>query len=362
MFNNNQLILSNEEIHNTVLSILQSFSMLDNKLERHEQRERSLGEIIKKSLMTLQNGQRIFVPMKGTFSRLEERVSQIETLLLSQEERNTDQQTKLAEALDSILKWMVANGKKSTPMVESKKENSSEENKDDLEKKIEELNRNIKSLTKEVSELKALKGVDTENTNKIVELVSSNKNSTEMNIAKMEQKLTQFYVTNPSVSARTEKWEKDISSALADIQTNLGKSTPGESGSSIEMINNATLNAIERMRTEVMEASDKSFAKTASRIREAHEMIGKLVTDVSDNLITNRVLLNNGLEVATEERTALKKDVESLKELEKMMLKTADNVLDTKRRVEFGIHQIVLEVSEAVKDSSKELNSSLAKR
>lgn len=73
----------NQEIRDAILSLVHSYNLLDNKLERHEQRERSLGEQVKKGLITLQKNQRIFDPLKGTITRLEERVSSIETALLS---------------------------------------------------------------------------------------------------------------------------------------------------------------------------------------------------------------------------------------------------------------------------------------
>lgn len=44
---------------------------------------------------------------------------------------------------------------------------------------------------------------------------------------------------------------------------------------------------------------------------------------------------------------------------QKIILDTSNNVLETKRRFEYGIHQIVLEVSEALKLKSSELNTTI---
>lgn len=88
------------------MSLVHSYSLLDNKLERHEQRERSLGEVIKRSMASLQKGQKAFEPVRATFDRLDERVSQIESLLINKESEVAKQQTKLANTLELILKFM----------------------------------------------------------------------------------------------------------------------------------------------------------------------------------------------------------------------------------------------------------------
>lgn len=48
--------------------------------------------------------------------------------------------------------------------------------------------------------------------------------------------------------------------------------------------------------------------------------------------------------------------------VERVMLQTADNILDTKKRVEFGVHQIVMDVGNLVKLQSRELNSTVNRR
>lgn len=73
---------SNTEIRDAILSLVHSYTLLDNKLERHEQRERALGELVKKGLLTLQKNQRIFDPLKGLIQRLDDRVAQIETKMM----------------------------------------------------------------------------------------------------------------------------------------------------------------------------------------------------------------------------------------------------------------------------------------
>lgn len=68
----------NQEIRDALLSLVHSYSLLDNKLERHEQRERALGELVKKGLMTLQKNQRILEPIKAAYERLEKKADDIE--------------------------------------------------------------------------------------------------------------------------------------------------------------------------------------------------------------------------------------------------------------------------------------------
>lgn len=77
------LFFSIQDVRESVLTVQHAIAVLDSKHERHETRERALGEMVKKGLMTLQKNQKIFEPMKGTFDRLDKRVSEIETMMLA---------------------------------------------------------------------------------------------------------------------------------------------------------------------------------------------------------------------------------------------------------------------------------------
>lgn len=363
------------------MSLINSYSVLDNKLERHEQRERALGEIIKKSLVTLQRGQRLLEPLKGSFDRLEERVSQIETLFLQRDETNEKQQKKLAEALGSILEFMIAHTDKNKSQVDS----SSDED-DEVTKKIDELSDNIKLLRKEIAEIKSMKKSDDEVTKKIIEqtekLVNTNLNSANDYISKIDKKLSSFYVTNgnPSSGAATtttvdtqriDEWENKVEDVLIEIKSTLNSPKAMQSQETLQFdkkffegIKNETLAAIENMKTQILESSDKNFAKTSVRIKENNEVLTNLINELSKKSIDipkiSESISNGGL--SNNDSEIIKANHEIIKKLDKVLLETSNNVLDTRRRVEFGIHQIVLEVSDNVKENFKDVQKSLIKR
>lgn len=58
----------------------------------------------------------------------------------------------------------------------------------------------------------------------------------------------------------------------------------------------------------------------------------------------------------------IRNEIANVSNLEKVLIQTGDNVLDVKRRVEYGVHQILLEVNDLIKESTTGLSGSLGKR
>merc|ERR1712055_638538 len=56
----------------------------------------------------------------------------------------------------------------------------------------------------------------------------------------------------------------------------------------------------------------------------------------------------------------LEEEIKGLANVEKVLLDTADSVMDTKRKIEFGVQQIIFKVSELIELSGGEMDDSLA--
>lgn len=65
-----------------MLSMVHMVRSAEDKLERHEFRERALGEHVKKALAALEKRHNRLEPIKGTLTRLDERINSIETILI----------------------------------------------------------------------------------------------------------------------------------------------------------------------------------------------------------------------------------------------------------------------------------------
>ncbi|CAO1314159.1 unnamed protein product, partial [Diamesa serratosioi] len=363
--------VTNQEIRDAILSLVHSYSLLDNKLERHEQRERALGELVKKGLMTLQKNQRILEPIKAAYDRLEKKAGEIEAKITTSDGISADQNKKLSTLLEKILENLTNPG--ASAAIQSRTSDSSTEDDDEaLPKKVDDLIDIVEKLRKEIAELRAEQtSIETTNKNLVSHtesLVKLGMAQTEEVIGKLDEKMSQFYITNTQ-DVKSSDFEVKITKTLNDIEGSVNKmlnegSSVSTSGSTsgfspadrnfITGLKNETLEALEDMRLEVLTASDKSFAKTATRIKESNDAISEVSKMLAESITNADTFYTDSQKSLTDVKT----DVEGLNKLEKILLDTSNNALETKRRFEYGIHQIILEVSDVVKT----VNGTLQKR
>lgn len=307
-----------------LLSLVHSYSQLENKLDRHEQRERALGEIIKRGLQVLQKGQKILDPIQGSYTRLEERVGQIETLLLKLEEK-FDEQSTTNKAIETIEKWVTTQSK-----------TSNAEKLTELSKQVEDLSVSVKELRNQFEELREKHDNDSRNTtNSLLSIGTKLSNKLEENgnfIAKIQENLSKIDDAN-SIGSRSCS-DNENGTLDRDFLISL---------------NNQTLNAISSMQHEVLTASDNDYTKTSTKLMET-------VTTLNESINELLKSIGNGDNRLDETKQ------NEIHKLEQMLAQMGDNVLSIKRGMEFNVHAITLEVGEAIKLNSKELESAIGEK
>lgn len=87
-----------------MIHVVQMVRQTEDKLERHEFRERQLGEQLKKSLVILDKRLKTMEPLKGTVMRLDERIAAVETILIEKNEREKPQLQKTFDTVEDIQK------------------------------------------------------------------------------------------------------------------------------------------------------------------------------------------------------------------------------------------------------------------
>lgn len=339
----------NEQLRDGLLSLAHSSSELENKLERHEQRERALGEIIKRGLTTLQKGQKIFEPMRGTFARLDERIGQIETILLEKDEKFNEQQSKMNKMIDLVEKFIASQEKPS----------SDSDRLVELSNQVEDLSVNVKELRKDMSTVSSKQNeIPTIFQESLTNLGSKLGKKLDENVdtmAKMEEK--------KALAASNASWQEQISQDLQHIKMNLGagascNAATADSADNINKdflsaLNNQTLDAIADMRHAIVTTSDQNQLKTIAKLSETSTALEASARNSG----------NGGIDSSCADvRTAIddvKRNIRELNKLEQMMALVGDNVLSIRRGQEFSALKITSEVSDAIKLNAIEMNETI---
>lgn len=112
----------------------------------------------------------------------------------------------------------------------------------------------------------------------------------------------------------------------------------------IQEMLNGTVEKIDEINEGLIGNGDQGVAKILMHL---DEKIAILVTGQEDLMKTTTEVqsmaegFNDGVSQSYDQ---LLKEVKGLAKVEQVMIQTADNVMDTKRRIEYGVHQILLEV------------------
>ncbi|XP_044253589.1 interaptin [Tribolium madens] len=356
--------VTNDDIRDAILQVVNVVRATEDKLERHEYRERVLGEQLKKGLISIDKRIKLLEPFKGTINRLDQRLAAVETILMK-DERERIQLQKTFDTVEDIqknlpiiveklksdiidkLSNLQANTPKSDPLTALTKADL-DKLQSDLGGKIDEVTETIKSMEKDLNKMKEenknmrdLNNKSSEN----LEKVKRQLNSSEQLLEKYESKLAEYNNRIPAVPSNfKDQSNSDFLQAL-DVQKSsmeaiLSKLEHVPQLADLESLQNATLKEGQTLRDDI-----------ASRHRDVTKSIDAITGNI-DNL--SRKFASSSQNIRSE--------IENLGKVEQVMVQTADSVLDTKRRVEYGVHQIIAEMQQLIKASSKDVNDAISER
>lgn len=149
---------------------------------------------------------------------------------------------------------------------------------------------------------------------------------------------------------------------MSDVKTINGRLDDIPRRNEVEKYHNESLRMVNNLQSEVVQQNTKTIGVlredkqqlTSDRNNKHYEII-KLINELNSIVLTLTDKLGDNF-------SRLQKDVDALSELDQVMVQTADGVMDTKRRVEYGVQQILLEIKELLKTNTKQLNDSINER
>lgn len=154
----------------------------------------------------------------------------------------------------------------------------------------------------------------------------------------------------------------NIEQILSDVKTVADKIKSLPEKNDLENKHNETLDLLQEVRQEAeqqkqqsLEAIDSKLKGLGSDAQQKQQELSNAIANVAK--LTQTLTANIG-----DSYKQLKEEIESLNKVEELMVQTADSVLDTRRRVEYGTHQVLLEVGNLIKNYGQETNAVINER
>ncbi|XP_053611090.1 uncharacterized protein LOC128675603 [Plodia interpunctella] len=381
--------VTHEDIRDAMLSLVHMFRTSEDKLERHEYREKGLGDQLKRMLSGLDKKHRALEPLKGMISRLDERLSNVETILLQKEEREKTTQQKTNDALDAIQKSLQTLTTTVSKGLRPSAEDNLTTNDDSIERRLDATDAKLDAVKTEIEKLKnslskeALHAMCLEVSSSGEHPLGKHISEAEKLLNKYELKLNEYnvnaskvptdFVPLSEVALADDAWHSKMSEVMErqekeiiKIKQLLGdaegmwKDLPRQED--LKTSANQTLEAIEKVKEQIKESEEKTVSKLTTKLREMSDRLAATNQDIQASLTQSNVLTERVYNDISRSYDTLRTEVQTLTKSEHVMLTTADNVLSTKKLVEYGIQQILVDVGERIRAHSNHLNKTINER
>ncbi|XP_069361251.1 putative leucine-rich repeat-containing protein DDB_G0290503 isoform X4 [Maniola hyperantus] len=364
--------VTHEDIRDAMMSLVHMFRISEDKLERHEYREKALGEQLKKMILGLEKKHRNLESMKGTISRLDDRLYNVENIFLQKEEREKETQKKTNEALDEIKKSLqtltavVTTNLKPAPPAEL--DNSLNPSGDPLSSRLDATDAKLDSIKKEVEALKNSLSKDALR-NMCLD-VAIEMNPFERHISEAEKLLNKYdmklnelngnstkvqtdFVPLSEVALADEAWHSKMTEVMERQEKSINKIqkllSDAESMwkdlprlADLQRSSNYTLEGLRDLQANLTGNQDKAVTKINLKLREMGDRLVATNEDIQQSLTQGNTMSERAYNDIQTSYESLRSEVQAFSKNEHVMQQTADSVLATKKRLEYGVQQITL--------------------
>lgn len=354
--------VSNEDIRDAILSLVHTMRGLEDKLDRHEYRERTLGNELKRNFTMLERRVKSLESVKGTTLRLDDRIASVETILMSMDDRERNQ---MQSTID-----MVAELKKRLPDDINTLQRTIQDKLNNMSQSTGKIEEGFKKLVKDNDAMKKANTASIESFERTKKQLSSS----EMLLQQYEHKLTEFndkihteivpidYKDGNGVGKAVEENKNLLNQVLREVGTLEQKITQLPSRGDLLNFQNQTTQNFDELHDIAAGQNEHVTSTFEEKLKEFVAQLDRRHDDMLNSINELSEVTENLTHSVATGYDDLKKDVSALPKIEEILVETAQGLLDTKRRVEYGVHEIKLEVGHLIKEHGDKMNTTIHDR
>nr|XP_012149178.1 PREDICTED: centromere-associated protein E isoform X2 [Megachile rotundata] len=355
---NNAREITHEDIKDAMLSLVHMMRENTEKLERHEARERQLGEQLKKTISVLTKRVSAVDGIKLQLNKLDEKKDERERIQMQKTVDALEDLESRLEGWFSDIESKISEANASPTTTSPPTENTS--------LIVSKLNDTESLLIDKISKTESLLKSEAIKLKEVTNVQSGTIQALLTEIQDVGSRLKDLKILLEKVKGQSQNIKEELQKPQFSVMSNIDqycKTLPPiqkllEVTSAqirelpriheVQSLHNETETLLQETKEVLKDVVSKGMTNVENKITEAKyetkEAIGTLRTDLANNA------------------DHINEELSDLEKGQSVMISMADHVLDTKKRVEYGVHQILLEMGDLVKAQGININNTLNER
>ncbi|KAH1016890.1 hypothetical protein HUJ04_008049 [Dendroctonus ponderosae] len=247
--------------------------------------------------------------------------------------------------------------------------------------KMETVSATIRSVEQELSKIRlenlsSIKDINNKSTENL-DKVKRQLDNSESLLAKYENKLAEYNNRIPKIVPDNHKeqdeWKEsflkvldtqktEITGLVTELRVVQNQLTLLPKKSEIDPFQNLTLAKLEEIKAKIPQNQLQPLQSMEAILKDMRAEAGVTHQSVKGSFNELTEITSHLTESFSSNYENIRTEIRNLGKMEQVMIQTADSVLDTKRRMEYGVHQIIAEVDKQMKAGATEITQGINER